>query len=91
MKINFQFKSLVLGALLGAVAVIGIAADKQSSRPIVWEVQADTYDLHASQPESNDYYWSQELTRRASQGWDIVSSRRVSDSTVEIVTKRQKK
>jgi hypothetical protein len=91
MSTKFQIKSLVLGALLGAVAVIGIAADKENTHPIVWEYSAVTYDLHASQPESNDYYWSQELAKRAAQGWEIVSSRRINDSIVEIVAKRPKK
>jgi len=90
MKTKFQIKSLVLGVLLGAAAVIGIAADKESPGPTVWEYSAETIDLHAVQPGSHDWWWAKELTRRSAQGWEIVCTRRVSDSDVEIVAKRPK-
>jgi hypothetical protein len=89
MKSKFQIKSFVLGALLGAVIVIGVAADKEGTHPTVWEYNIVTQDLGSD--TGNDYFWAQALTKKSAEGWDIVSSHRVNETTVQMILKRPKK
>ena len=66
MKRKFQIQSFVLGALLGAIAVIGIAADSPSTRPAKVKWQYGTFD---SLPGS----LAQQLDGLADKGWEVVS------------------
>ena len=88
MKPQFQIKSFVLGTLLGAVAVIGIAADSQSTQPAKIKWQFATFD---SLPGS----LASQLDGLADKGWEIVSvsTYALPDSTTKslIVAKIPKK
>jgi ABC-type nitrate/sulfonate/bicarbonate transport system substrate-binding protein len=66
MKPQFQIKSIVLGVLLGAIAMIGIAADSTSTQPVKIKWQFETFD---SLPGS----LAQQLDGLADNGWEIVS------------------
>jgi len=89
MKNPFQIKSFVLGTLLGAIAVIGIAADKGSTPPVVWQYNIVTQELGAD--TGNDYFWAQALTKKSEEGWDIVSTSRINDSSVQMILRKPKK
>jgi hypothetical protein len=66
MKPQFQIKSFVLGTLLGALAVIGIAADSPSTQSAKIKWQFTAYDYKGSSLD-------QELSSLADKGWEIVS------------------
>jgi hypothetical protein len=66
MKPQFQIKSFVLGALLGAIAVFGVAADSPSAQPEKIKWQFATFEYW---PGSLDH----QLNSLADNGWEIVS------------------
>lgn len=79
-------KTFLAGAVFGAlVAFCFGAADDQTTS---WEYSVQMHDLGYG--TCNDSYYTKALNRMATNGWEVLCSRRVDYRNVEIVLKRPK-
>ena len=67
MNDKIQMRSFVMGAILGAIIIIGIAAAKDSARTD-WQYDTKTVDRVTYQ------HYSTELNMIAQDGWEVVSA-----------------
>ena len=67
MKDRIELKSLLLGALLGAVAVLSIAATTGEEKHTAWE-----YRVVTAQAFQNEL--GKAINESAAQGWEFVSA-----------------
>ncbi len=79
-------KSFLLGAVCGALVVLTFAAAE--NRTTAWEYKVQMHDLGYN--TCNDFYYTKALNDQASNGWEVLCSRRVDYRNVEIVLKRPK-
>ncbi len=79
-------KTFFGGAVCGALITLTIAA--ASSRPAAWEYSVQLRDLGYN--TSNDTYYTKALNEAASDGWEVLCTRRVDFRNVEIVLRRAK-
>jgi hypothetical protein len=93
MKTSLDLRSTILGAIIGGVAALTIAAttDKGATR---WEYSVELGYFKHADPEYAKIHTTQ-LNTLASQGWEVVCSHTILqenvDATREIVLKRPKK
>ncbi len=79
-------KTFIGGAVFGALVALSIAA--ASSRSPAWEYSVQLRDLGYN--TSNDSFYTKALNEAATDGWEVLCTRRVDFRNVEIVLRRAK-
>ena len=84
MKKELDMKSLVIGALLGAVIVLSVAAAANPPRPTVWQ-----YMTVSGQVLGADSRLDQAINDGIAAGWEFVSASQASDMWGFAVLRRE--
>ena len=79
-------KSFFAGAVFGVTIALTIAA--ANTRTPTWEYTVQT--RHLGYATTTDWFYGKALTESATNGWEVLSSRRTGEDTIEIILKRQK-
>ena len=86
MKNKIDIKSLVLGALLGAVVVLSAAAATTSGGRTVWEYQTVQGTVQGNEAKLDDA-----INKQGSQGWEFVSASHSTEKYGFAIMRREKK